>query len=226
MTRASDVEERPAFCTRPNREQTTQRAVSRAQKGDQEALTKLIAENMDTIASLAWEYSSPSVARDDLICAGIQGLIASVMQCESPKGLVASYVSAVVRQHVREAWMSNNFLVSKPRGHKGPDIYVPIDDDRTPLATTEANQHYEPPDMRSERNALVAELKRAMRITLNGRERVVIELYYGLNGQPRLNLRVIACCLSVCPERIRQIRNVALDKLRKGTSLAEYWGRN
>lgn len=49
---------------------------------------------------------------------------------------------------------------------------------------------------------------------LRPREREVLYLRFGLNGQPRLSLSQVGKALSVSKERVRQIQDRALEKLR------------
>jgi RNA polymerase sigma factor (sigma-70 family) len=50
--------------------------------------------------------------------------------------------------------------------------------------------------------------------SLRPREQEVITLRYGLGGQPRLSLSQVGKALSVSKERVRQIQDRALEKLR------------
>ena len=63
--------------------------------------------------------------------------------------------------------------------------------------------------------------------TLNERERNVIECFYGIN-QPEMTLEEIGDRYGLTRERVRQIREKALRKLRKNTKnkqLKSYLGR-
>jgi RNA polymerase primary sigma factor len=55
---------------------------------------------------------------------------------------------------------------------------------------------------------------------LTERERMVIELTYGLTGQTEMSPADIAPLLNLSTERVRQIRNIALEKLRNLKSVA------
>ena len=50
--------------------------------------------------------------------------------------------------------------------------------------------------------------------TLSSRERAVLELRYGLDGHPPRTLDVVGRAFNVTRERIRQIENQSLKKLR------------
>jgi len=58
------------------------------------------------------------------------------------------------------------------------------------------------------------ETLRALLATLSERERRVLELRNGLNGQPALTLDEIGLTFNVTRERIRQIEHQSLRKLR------------
>ena len=49
---------------------------------------------------------------------------------------------------------------------------------------------------------------------LKAREREIIKLYFGLGGLQRMNLEQIGCKFGLTRERIRQIKERALRKLR------------
>ncbi len=50
--------------------------------------------------------------------------------------------------------------------------------------------------------------------SLRPREREVLALRFGLNGRPRLSLSQVGKVLAVSKERVRQIQDRALEKLR------------
>jgi len=54
--------------------------------------------------------------------------------------------------------------------------------------------------------------------TLNKRESAIIQMYFGLNGSPVLNLREISKKLLLTNERVRQIKDFALKKMRTRTN--------
>jgi RNA polymerase nonessential primary-like sigma factor len=55
--------------------------------------------------------------------------------------------------------------------------------------------------------------------TLNDRERTIVRGHYGLDGDPR-TLRELGSTLGVSAERVRQIEQTALDKLRDAAGVA------
>ena len=74
--------------------------------------------------------------------------------------------------------------------------------------------------------SLKDEIVNAMQI-LNDRERNVLEAFYGI-GQPELTMEEIGKKLELTRERVRQIRERAIRKLRNNTknkALKSYLGR-
>jgi RNA polymerase sigma factor, sigma-70 family len=63
--------------------------------------------------------------------------------------------------------------------------------------------------------SLQAEIKQALRI-LNERERNVIEAFFGIGG-PELTLEEIGEKYDLTRERVRQIKEKAIRRLREGT---------
>ncbi|MEW6686453.1 MAG: RNA polymerase sigma factor RpoD/SigA [Candidatus Edwardsbacteria bacterium] len=72
------------------------------------------------------------------------------------------------------------------------------------------------PDVLFEQKALTEEVKTVL-ATLTPRESKILELYYGLGGGEKDTLEQIASRLGLSRERIRQIKNRAIQKLRHAT---------
>ena len=74
--------------------------------------------------------------------------------------------------------------------------------------------------------SLREEIKRALQ-TLNERERMVTEAFFGIN-QPEMTLEEIGTKHGLTRERVRQIKEKAIRKLRKNTKnklLKSYLGQ-
>lgn len=79
--------------------------------------------------------------------------------------------------------------------------------------------YYNPPDLREEIDQLdYLELSEAVG-RLKPRHRAVLEHCFGLNGQTEKTLREVAEMYGVTKERVRQIKEYALEKLRKNVYL-------
>jgi RNA polymerase primary sigma factor len=82
------------------------------------------------------------------------------------------------------------------------------------LHTILADARQPPPDAALLRDTARAELGRALR-GLDQRELRIIRLYFGLNGTQPLTLDQIGELLRLTRERVRQLKERALDKLRR-----------
>jgi RNA polymerase primary sigma factor len=85
-------------------------------------------------------------------------------------------------------------------------------DDR-PLAETLEDEEQPRPDESVLQRGLAADVRRSLAV-LTKREAMVIHLYYGLGSEEALTLQEIGQRLSLTRERIRQIKERALEKMR------------
>jgi RNA polymerase primary sigma factor len=84
----------------------------------------------------------------------------------------------------------------------------------------------ETPDASLMLTSLQSDLRRSLS-TLKQRQSEVIELYYGLNGHPPLSLQDIGFKLNLTQERVRQIKEQGISRLRnasKSNVLKNYLG--
>ncbi|MCR4437910.1 MAG: RNA polymerase sigma factor RpoD/SigA [bacterium] len=99
-------------------------------------------------------------------------------------------------------------------------------DDGTLLLDTIPNPDIPAPDSPLVEKSLQEEIEAALS-RLTAREAEIIRLYYGLDQEPALTLEEIGTRLGLTRERVRQIKEKALRKLRrfaKGRGLRSYLG--
>ena len=87
------------------------------------------------------------------------------------------------------------------------------EDNENSLLKVTPDERQEPPDVLIMKNSLKERLDLALS-TLDDREREVIRLYFGLEGAPEMTLEAIGAQFGLTRERIRQIKEKALNKLR------------
>ena len=87
------------------------------------------------------------------------------------------------------------------------------DDKDNSLMNQVVDENQESPDAQSMRNSLVRQIEVALD-TLDEREREVIKLYFGLDGTHGMTLEEIGSKFGLTRERIRQIKEKALGRLR------------
>ena len=108
------------------------------------------------------------------------------------------------------------------RGHVSLDEPMSSDSEDTYVDQI-SDEGAESPDRDVFAQMLSRDLRRAMR-TLTDRERTILSRYYGLEGDP-LTLEEIGRQLGYTRERIRQIKELAIEKLRNrphAREMAEY----
>ncbi len=87
------------------------------------------------------------------------------------------------------------------------------DDKDNSLMNQVVDENQESPDAQSMRNSLVRQIEVALD-SLDEREREVIKLYFGLDGTHGMTLEQIGSKFGLTRERIRQIKEKALGRLR------------
>ena len=90
------------------------------------------------------------------------------------------------------------------------------DNDENSLMEIMADSRQEPPDALLMRNSLEEEIEMALG-TLEEREAEVVRLYFGLGGVNEMTLEEIGVKFGLTRERVRQIKEKALRKLRHPT---------
>jgi RNA polymerase primary sigma factor len=90
------------------------------------------------------------------------------------------------------------------------------DDDENSLLEIMPDENQEPPDRMMLKNSLESEIGAALD-TLEDREEEVIRLYFGLGGSTEMTLEEIGVQFRLTRERVRQIKEKALRKLRHPT---------
>lgn len=232
----------------------------RIQKGDQEALRKLVEGNLRFVVSVAAKYSDSRIPLIDLINEGNIGLIKAAEKFNPDKGVkFITYAVWWVVAAIKHALAKQTGVIGLPLKHPNTvykisrkeeelakslrrdptrhevaealgitpqDIEVNLKAARTPLSldasiSDDAGISYLN-TIRAEGEvdeSLVAEhLKdeiEALVETLNERERMIINMRFGLNGHEPTTLREIGKIMGLSKERIRQIEDKALGQLQK-----------
>ena len=121
---------------------------------------------------------------------------------------------------VEEALQTASFHVSAD---------TPLDDgenDENTLYDTLINNNEQSPDISLVNDSLKIEIKRSLG-TLGDREAEILRYNFGLTGENPLSIDEIAIALNITPERVRQLKMKAINKLRninKNRLLRSYLG--
>jgi RNA polymerase primary sigma factor len=100
--------------------------------------------------------------------------------------------------------------------HVSLDDPYSSDKDDNALVDYLTDEDQESPDVGTYSNALTEDMEKALNM-LTDREKLILTLYFGLNGEDPLTLEDIGKELKLTRERIRQIKEKAIQRLRHST---------
>lgn len=181
---------------------------------DKKQRDELVSKNMGYVVTLARQYSSELLSTDDLISEGSIGMIKAAEKYDPSRGkpfvtFAAPYIRHSIEDAIRKVTGEMPVLStdeSLPVGSKNNYTLLNVLEDKdAPKA-----------DQAVEQNALSDDLVRAIDF-LNEREQAVIRGIYGVDEE-RKTMAEMGLALGLKRERVRQIRDKALRKMRKASS--------
>ena len=193
------------------------RLSARIKAGDERALNKLIQANLRFVVTIARSYQGKGLTMDDLVSEGNIGLMKAARKYDSERGLrFVNYAVVFIRQQIEKALKQESAelrvenakdglsrSVDAPLGNRANiSLLSVLSDVNSPLA-----------DVRVYDSAIADAVEYALR-SLSEREHQVIAAYYGIE-QEHLTMAEIAEDMQLKRERVRQIRNRAVRRLRK-----------
>jgi RNA polymerase sigma-K factor len=193
--------------------------LERFQNGDMEARSKLIEHNLRLVAHIIKKYYSSQSDQDDLVSIGTVGLIKAVNTFDSSKGIrLSSYAARCIENEVLM------FFRNGKKSAQDVSMNEPIDTDKEGNTLTLM-------DVMSTEDNIVdnldikiksEQLKKYLVEVLTPRERIIIELRYGLNGSRPLTQREVAQRLKISRSYVSRIEKKALLTLRKRFERTEF----
>jgi RNA polymerase primary sigma factor len=168
-------------------EDEERRLAARIHAGDERALNKLIEANLRFVVAIARQYQNKGLPIDDLISEGNIGLMKAARKYDGERGVrFVNYAVVFVRQQIEKALKLES---AELRVENMKDVR----DDNSPAIADDVEFSLD---------------------SLNERERKVVTAYFGI-GQERLTMAEIAEDMNLRRERVRQIRNKAIRRLKK-----------
>lgn len=182
----------------------------RIQQGDQRALNKLIGANLRFVVSVARQYKGQGVEMEDLVSEGNMGLMKAAAKFDASKGVrFVNYAVVQIRQQIEKAieqqtrQQSMPLSVDAPLGHRtNMSLLSVLVNSNAPMA-----------DERIHSEAIEEAVEFALG-SLDKREAQVVNAFFGIN-QEHETMAEIAEDMELKRERVRQIRDKAVRKLRK-----------
>ena len=172
---------------------------------------KLVTANMGYVVTLARQYKSDILSTDDLVSEGAIGLMKAAEKYDVSKGkpfvtFAAPYIRRAIEKAISRLTTdidTRSTDESLPVGSRNNYTLLNVLEDKNAVRA----------DAAVEEITLTDDLLKCMNV-LNEREQRVVNLYYG-NGYERQTMAEIAETMGLKRERVRQVRDQALRKLRK-----------
>ena len=172
---------------------------------------KLVTANMGYVVTLARQYKSDILSTDDLVSEGAIGLMKAAEKYDASKGKpFVTFAAPYIRRAIEKA--SSRLTTDIDTRSTDESLPVGSRNNYTLLNVLE-DKNAVRADAAVEEITLTDDLLKCMNV-LNEREQRVVNLYYG-NGYERQTMAEIAETMGLKRERVRQVRDQALRKLRK-----------
>jgi len=188
------------------------------QQGNEHALNRLVEANLRFVVSIANQYKGKGLQMEDLVSEGNLGLMKAATKFDASRGTrFINYAVVHVRQQIERALdqqtepprklkqMSTS--VDAPLGHRT----------NMSLLSVLINKDAPMADERVYSEAIEDAIEQALQ-TLDERESKVVNAFFGIN-QEHETMAEIAEDMDLKRERVRQIRDKAIRKLRKAYNI-------
>lgn len=198
---------------------------ARILQGDQRALSKLVEANLRFVVTIARQYKGQGLSMEDLVSEGNLGLMKAAGRFDATKGVrFVNYAVVHVRQAIEKAIEQQTGLYKVPKDVKDEitarQQSMPLSVDaplghraNLSLLSVLVNRDAPLADERIHSEAIEDAVEFALG-SLDARESRVVNAFYGI-GQEHETMAEIAEDMDLKRERVRQIRDKAIRKLRK-----------
>ncbi|ABN52244.1 MAG TPA: RNA polymerase sporulation sigma factor SigK [Hungateiclostridium thermocellum] len=182
-------------------------------KGDEEARNILIERNLRLVAHIVKKYSSTINDSDDLISIGTIGLIKAISTFNHEKGTrLATYAARCIENEILMHIRSNK----KTQSEVSLQDPIGVDRDGNEIALIDViGNESESVVEEVELKMQVKRLYNKMKDVLKAREKMVLELRYGLLNGTGKTQREIAKMLGISRSYVSRIEKKAIKKLGK-----------
>ncbi|HEY8436899.1 MAG TPA: RNA polymerase sporulation sigma factor SigE [Haloplasmataceae bacterium] len=185
--------------------------VLRLKEGDEEAKNKLIEHNLRLVVYIAKKFENTGINIEDLTSIGSIGLIKSVMTFNPDKNIkLATYASRCIENEILMFLRKNG----KIRAEVSFDEPLNVDWDGNELLLsdilgTDENVILQDIESDEERQLLYDAVNR-----LNGREKRIITLRFGLFGHEELTQKEVAELMGISQSYISRLEKKIINKIK------------
>ena len=175
-------------------------AIENLSKGDDEARNLLIEKNLRLVVHVCKKYANTNIDQDDLLSIGTIGLIKGINSFDVDKGArLSTYVSRCI----------DNEILMYLRSIKKLNAEVYLNDTIGKDKDDNVVTLEEVVDLKMK----IKKLYKKMKEVLKDRERTIIELRFGLNGQKPKTQHEIASSMGISRSYVSRIETKAIGKL-------------
>lgn len=186
--------------------------------GDESARDELVLHNMRLVMKIANRYRNCGMGIEDLISNGTVGLLKAIEKFDSSRGKFATHARWWINKYILTG-LNQNGMVKEPRWERremrceSVSLEDPIGDDGLKIGDTFYDDGDNPQEVAEKLNIR----KRLMEVIdrrLNEKERFIVTAHSGI-GVDAMTLEQIARRLNVTRERVRQLEEIAIGKIRE-----------
>ena len=186
-------------------------------QGDIEARNKLIEHNLRLVAHIVKKYYTQCAELDDLISIGTIGLIKGITSYKSDRGVrLATYASRCIENEVLM------YFRSAKKSATDISLSETIETDGTGSSLCLMDVVCFEEDMLEQisQNELSITIGKLVKDVLDSREREIITLRYGLDGNPPKTQHEVAEKCSISRSYVSRIEKKALEKMKSAMEKA------
>ena len=198
----------------------------KAKDGDLKAQNEILTSNLRFVFNIASRYKGNGAAISDLISEGNLGLVKAIQKFDTSKDVkfisyAVWWIRNAMQEFIKKRQANLNIekeeeILNKPLFSKGiPDSEDEWIERRDVVLSDEEDE--EKRELHKNQRKVIDTLMSK----LCGREKVIIEKYYGIYGNKSKNLEELGKELGITKERVRQIKEQGLKKLRSEILLIE-----
>lgn len=186
--------------------------VKKLESGDEAVKDELVEHNLRLVVYIARRFQNTGVDLDDLISVGTIGLIKAVGSFSSEKNVkLATFASRCIENEIlmhlrRTVKLKNEVSFDEPLNVDGDGNELVLAD----VMGTDSDAVYKKIE-----NGVESELLKEALSKLNVREKEIMEMRYGLNGEEEKTQREVADMLGISQSYISRLEKKIIVRLKK-----------